>query len=252
MELGLRGKKAIVTGGSRGIGRSIAEHLAAEGVDVAICARKDDGLKAAVESFQQKGVHAYSKVVDVSQADEYKAFISEAAETLGGLDIFIHNVSAMVGQGEDGWMKSFQIDMMGAVRGVEAAQPFLEKSQSGCIIFIGTTAAVENFGPPNPYSAMKLALLAYTNDLGQALARKGIRVNTVSPGSIYFKDGAWDRVEKGMPEYFAQVKKSIPFGRYGTPEEVARVVVFMASPAASWVTGTHIIVDGGQHKGVDA
>jgi NAD(P)-dependent dehydrogenase (short-subunit alcohol dehydrogenase family) len=99
---------------------------------------------------------------------------------------------------------------------------------------------------------MKLALLAYTNDLGQALARKGIRVNTVSPGSIYFKGGAWDRVEKGMPEYFEQVKKSIPFGRYGTPEEVARVVVFMASPAASWVTGTHIIVDGGQHKGVDA
>jgi NAD(P)-dependent dehydrogenase (short-subunit alcohol dehydrogenase family) len=252
MDLGLRGKKAIVTGGSRGIGRSIAEHLAAEGVDVAICARKDDGLKAAVESLQQKGVNACSKVVDVSKADEYKAFISEAAETLGGLDIFIHNVSAMVGQGEEGWMKSFQIDLMGAVRGVEAAQPFLEKSQSGCIIFIGTTAAVENFGPPNPYSAMKLALLAYTNDLGQALARKGIRVNTVSPGSIYFKGGAWDRVEKGMPEYFEQVKKSIPFGRYGTPEEVARVVVFMASPAASWVTGTHIIVDGGQHKGVDA
>ena len=146
MDLGLRGKKAIITGGSRGIGRAIAEQLAAEGVDVAICARKDDGLKAAVESLQQKGVNACSKVVDVGKADEYKAFITEAAQTLGGLDVFIHNVSAMVGQGEDGWMKSFQLDMMGAVRGVEAAQPFLEKSQSGCIIFIGTTAAIENFG----------------------------------------------------------------------------------------------------------
>ena len=182
----------------------------------------------------------------------YRAFIAEAAETLGGLDIFVHNVSAMVGQGEEGWMKSFQIDMMGAVRGAEAAQPYLEQSQAGSIIFIGTTAAVESFGPPNSYSAMKLALLAYTNDLGQTLARKGIRVNTVSPGSIYFTGGAWARVEKGMPQYFEQVKKSIPFGRYGTPEEVARVVTFMASPAASWVTGTHIIVDGGQHKGVDA
>jgi NAD(P)-dependent dehydrogenase (short-subunit alcohol dehydrogenase family) len=252
MDLGLKGKKAIVTGGSRGIGRCIAEHLADEGVDVAICARKAEGLQEAVAAFQAKGVKTFSKVVDVSKADEYKSFITEAAEALGGLDIFIHNVSAMVGQGEEGWMKSFQIDMMGAVRGAEAAQPYLEKSQAGSVIFIGTTAAVENFGPPNPYSAMKLALLAYTNDLGQALARKGIRVNTVSPGSIYFKGGAWDRVEKGMPEYFQQVKKSIPFGRYGTPEEVARVVVFMASPAASWVTGTNIIVDGGQHKGVDA
>lgn len=252
MDLGLKGKRAIVTGGSRGIGRAIAEHLADEGVSVAICARKSDGLQEAVSALQAKGVSVFSKVVDVSKAEEYKTFITEAAEALGGLDIFVHNVSAMVGQGEEGWMKSFQIDMMGAVRGVEAAQPYLEKSQAGSVIFIGTTAAVESFGPPNPYSAMKLALVAYTNDLGQALARKGIRVNTISPGSIYFEGGAWDRVEKGMPDYFERVKKSIPFGRYGTPEEVARVVVFMASPAASWVTGTHVIVDGGQHKGVDA
>ena len=251
MDLGLRGKKAVITGGSRGIGRAIAEDLATEGVSIGLCARNAEGLQEAEAALKAKGVAVFSKAVDIMQVEEYKAFITEAAETLGGLDIFVHNVSAMVGQGEEAWERSFQMDMMGAVRGVEAAQPFLEKSESGCVILIGTTAAIENFGPPNPYSAQKAALLAYTNDLGQALARKGIRANTISPGSIYFEGGAWDRVEKNMPEYFEQVRKSIPFGRFGKPEEISRVVTFMASPMASWVTGTNIIDDGGQHKGVD-
>jgi 3-oxoacyl-[acyl-carrier protein] reductase len=252
MDLGLRGKKAIVTGGSRGIGRAIAEVFAEENVDVAMCARNYDELRITANELRSLGANVFYKAVDISNGIEYRAFICEAADALGGLDIFVHNASTGgAGHGEERWERAFQVDLMGAVRGVEEAIPYLEKSRCGSIVFIGSIAAVENFGGPGPYSAFKAALLAYANQLGQALAPKGIRVNTVSPGSIFFEGGPWHRVQQNAPAMYEAILKTIPFGRYGRPEEVARVVAFVASPAASWVTGTHIIVDGGQHKRVD-
>ena len=248
MDLGLEGRKALVTAASRGIGLAIAQTLADQGADVAICARGDAGLETAQKDLEARGATVFAKSVDVSDSDALKAFVTEAAEALGGLDVLVANASAGSGMGDDAWQANLDIDVLGSTRCIEAAMPSLAASDAGSIVFISSTAALEFLGVPQPYNAMKAALIAHAGDLSQALAPKGIRVNVVSPGPIYFEGGNWEMIKNAMPAMYEATLGNCAIGRMGTPEEVARAVVFLASPAASLITGANLVADGGFTK----
>jgi len=246
MDLGLKGRKAIVTGATRGIGRAVAELLASEGADLAICARKTQEIAATVEDLKSKGVRAAGETVDVTDAKAYRSWLDHAEAALGGVDIFVPNVSGMgVDLTEEAWGASVETDLMHTVRGVETLMPALARSEVPSIVIIGTIAAVENFYAPTAYGAIKAALLTYAKQMGTALAEHGIRINTVSPGPVYFPGGLWDRNKQANPDGFAQVEARCRLGRMASPEDVARCVAFLASSAAGYVTGTNMIVDGG-------
>jgi NAD(P)-dependent dehydrogenase (short-subunit alcohol dehydrogenase family) len=251
MDLGLDGRKAIVTAASRGIGLAIARTFADQGVDVGICARGKGALESARKDLEGRGVKVFAASVDVGDGDALKAFVSGAGEALGGLDIVVSNASGGAGMGEPAWQANFEIDVLGAARLVQAALPLLRNSDAGSIVFISSTAALEYLGVPQPYNAMKAALIAQAADLSQALAPQGIRVNSVSPGPIYFEGGNWQTIQQTMPAIYERALAQCAIGRMGTPEEVARAVVFLASPAASLVTGANLVVDGGFTKRVD-
>jgi 3-oxoacyl-[acyl-carrier protein] reductase len=245
MDLGLKGKKAIVTGGTRGIGRAIANLLAAEGCDIAICARNFAAVDEAVSQLSRSGVKATGGAVDVADVAAQRAWIGEATATLSGLDIFIANVSALAqGMDEASWRRGFEIDVMGTVFGIEAALPALEQSGAASVVVVGSTAMAEIYGPNRSYAAVKAALVPYVKGLARNLAAKNVRANLVSPGNVFFAGGVWDSVRQNNPEMFGQMLARNPTGRMGTPEEVANAVVFLASPRASFITGTNLIIDG--------
>lgn len=248
MDLGLKGKKALITGGTKGIGRRIANLLADEGADIAICARNAEEVDAAVKDLSAKGVKAFGTSTDVGDKDAFAGWVDASVDALGGVDIYIHNVSAGGGmEGEASWQKNFDLDVLPAVRAVEQVVP--KFTDGGNIMMISTTAAVETFMGPMAYNAMKAGLITYAQQLAQALGPNGVRVNTVSPGPIEFKGGAWEYIKGEMPDLYNATLAGQPMGgRLGTPEEVANAVAFLVSPASSWITGVNLVVDGGYTK----
>jgi len=248
MDLQLRGKTAVVTGASRGIGRAIAECFADEGANVAICARNVDQVADAVKALEAKGVKAFGQAVDIADGPGLKAFVAKAGETLGGIDILVSNASALVqGNSEDSWRAMFDIDMLGAVRTYEAGRPFLEKAaeKSGDAVFLITSSvSAAETDAPNSYGAMKAALIHFAKGIARESAPKRVRCNVVSPGTVFFEGGVWGNVKAAAPDFFEQMIKRNPTGRMATPEEVAAATVFLASPRSAFTTGINMVVDG--------
>jgi 3-oxoacyl-[acyl-carrier protein] reductase len=251
MDLGLKGLRALVTGGTKGIGRAIAETFAAEGADIAICARKADEVQAAVDALAAKGVKATGGALDVSDGPALKSWVADVAAEWGGLDIVVANVSALaIGADEESWKAGFSTDMMGTVRLVDAAMPYLEKSLHPAIVTISSVSGREVDFAAGPYGTFKAAIIHYTQGIAYQLAAKGIRANSVSPGNTYFEGGVWHQIKDGNPELYATALALNPTGRMGTPQEMANAAVFLASPAASFITGTNLVVDGALTRGV--
>jgi len=251
MDLGLAGLKAVVTGGTRGIGRAVADHFAREGADVAVCARNADEVSEAVAALRATGVKATGRALDVADGPALMRWIKDAGDELGGVDIVVANVSALaIGQDDASWKAEFDTDMMGTVRAVNAAMPFLEKSSAAAVVVIASVSGREVDFAAGPYGVFKAALIHYAKGLSYQLAGKGIRVNALSPGNTYFPGGVWEKIEHGNPELFKQAMDLNPTGRMGRPEEMARAVVFLSSPAASFITGTNLVVDGALTRGV--
>jgi 3-oxoacyl-[acyl-carrier protein] reductase len=248
MDLGLKGKKAIVLGGTRGIGRAIAETLAREGADVGVCARNAAQVEQTVEALKAQGVKATGASVDITDGPALKAWIAAAGAELGGVDVLVSNAGAMA-QGADpaSWEQNFKLDVLGAVNAFDAAQPLLDAAaakhgDAAFVIIASVSAAVADNA--SSYGPVKASLIHMAKGLARQHAKRRIRVNVVSPGMVYFEGGVWNIVEQNMPDFFKTAMARNPTGRAATPQEVANAAVFLASPVSSYTTGVNLLVDG--------
>jgi NAD(P)-dependent dehydrogenase (short-subunit alcohol dehydrogenase family) len=251
VELGLTGKRFLVTGGTRGIGRAVVDGLLAEDAVVAYCARTEAAVADAQSELTADGATAIGTPVDVSDAVALAKWVSDSAATLGGIDGVVANVSALaIPDNPENWRTSFNVDLMGTIGLVEAALPHLLQSDSGSIVTISSVSGREIDFASGPYGTMKAAIIHYTQGLAYNLAGRAVRANTVSPGNTYFPGGVWPSIEQNDPELFETALGLNPTGRMATPREVANAVVFLSSSAASFITGTNLVVDGALTRGV--
>ncbi len=248
MDLGLKDRGVVITGASKGIGRATALAFADEGANLAICARNAEALESTAKEIESRGVSVHAATCDVSDAAALDAFLEGAHAALGSIGVLVNNASGFgISDDEASWKKGFDVDLMASVRASWKVVPWLEEAGGGVIIHISSTSGLEAGSPP-AYAAFKAALMSHSKTLAIDLAPKGIRVNSVAPGSIEFPGGMWETIKKVNEPMYEAIRSSIPFARLGTAEEVAAAVVFLSSAPASWITGVSLAVDGGQHK----
>ncbi len=246
MQISFNGKRVVVAGGSRGIGRAIALGFAQAGAAVSVCARGEAALRETEREIAAFGHPVHAAVCDLADGDAVRGYVASAAAALGGIDVLVNNASGF-GRSDDeaGWEASISVDLMATVRASHTALPHLLASR-GSMVHISSISGLTPSVRTPPYGAVKAALIQYTLTQAAALAAKGVRVNCVAPGSIEFPGGVWDQARQHNPALYKGILASIPSGRMGTAEEVANVVMFLCSDAARWVTGQTIAVDGGQ------
>jgi len=251
MDLRIADMTALVTGGTKGIGRAIVEAFAAEGANVAFCARDADEVAATEAAFASEPVTVVGTVLDVRDAAALTAWVNATAERFGGLDMIVSNVSALaIADTAQNWADSIQVDLMGTVNLVKASLPFLEQSNAPSIIALSSVSGREVDFASGPYGTVKTAIIGYIAGLAFQLAEKGIRANTVSPGNTYHAGGVWESLEANDREFFDAAVALNPTGRLGTPQEIAASVVFLSSPASSRTTGANLLIDGALTRGI--